>query len=305
MTKYAVILIGTVLAMAIGGCKSNKPTDGGGGGTIDSLVVGIQFPPDSAVIGDAMLLQAGVIGSAGGTVVKFLVDAVLIATDSAAPFQTNWDPVPLPNGSSHKLQVIASDKDGRADTSVMRTMFAKWRLLATGTATASPRNIRRIFARSTDVRLEFRVEFDSNWSDYKSGTLGIDCALFIDADRSNTTGATTTFGGTQPIGDIGADYRVIVGYHGDSLWTYTGAPWASNRTLRTLKVASPSNVFEFAIWHGDIGGPAAIDLATANVDLTTNIFDWVPSSGHASYTVDQKYFGPPIAAPPGNPLISR
>lgn len=296
-----------LIMFTILGCGGDTPTSGGG---TPQLVAGIQFPPDSAVIGEPMFLKAGIIGATSNTVVGFYLDGLLVVADSVSPYEYYWNPSLLPSGSSHTLKVIAADSDGRADTSQTRTLFAKWRLVATGSATASPVNLRNIYARSTDLKIEFRVEFDSNFTDYKSASTGIDCALFFDTDQSRSTGATGIGGGEIPIpiGDIGANYRAIIGLHGDSIWSYNSG-WMSARVPRVLKVANPSNYFEFAVWHADIGGPAAFNLVAANVHFVSLVeytYDWVPTSGHATYVVDQKYYGPAVGAPPSEiPPFSR
>ena len=60
MTKYALILIASILTVAFGGCSSDKTT---GVGSADSLAVSVVFPTDGAVIHGPTALQANVTGS--------------------------------------------------------------------------------------------------------------------------------------------------------------------------------------------------------------------------------------------------
>ena len=121
--KYALVLIGGVLAVAMSGCKGNPPTSGG---PADSLVVNVVFPTDGVVVRGPTALQVNVTGSSGGTKVRFIIDGLSVSTDSTAPWEYTWDPTALPNGSSHTFQAIATDVGGNADTSALRTMFANY-----------------------------------------------------------------------------------------------------------------------------------------------------------------------------------
>ena len=129
-----------------------------------------------------------------------------------------------------------------------------------------------------------------------------DCLFFIDSDRNKATGATSIMSGRLPVplGDIGADYRVILGVNGDSVWRYSGS-WVSAIPVRRLRVLSNSNFFEFSVWHSDLGSPAAFNFNAANVNIQPPdvlVYDMVPATGHASYKVDELYYGPPVGVPP-------
>jgi hypothetical protein len=281
------------------------------------LVLFITFPPDAAILGQTMGLQATTQGGSDTGKVMFVIDGALVATDSFPPFAYNWNPDLNPIGTSHSLQMIVKDTSGQSDTSAILTFHDKWRLLATGDATTSPINIRKILTRSTSSRIEFRVDFDSSWTAYKDTARGIDCALFIDSDRNRSTGDTATGSNeSQPIGDIGADYKIVVGLHGDSLWVFdqNSKTWVGAILPRALHVASPSNYFELAVYVTDIGSPSAFNLVAANVHFVVPpppqpsipVYDWVPLTGHLSFTADGRYYGPPVAAPPsGNAFFSR
>jgi hypothetical protein len=120
----------------------------------------------------------------------------------------------------------------------------------------------------------------------------------LDADQDNSSGRTFVIDGNNlqiPINDIGAEYRVIVGGHGDSVWTYNNGSWTSGRSLHSLTVGRNSNFFEFSVLLSDVGFPDVFDLVVANVRFESTsswTYDWVPTSGHLTYSVDGRYIGP-------------
>ncbi len=285
----------TVLSLAACSQKATHSSDPA------PLEVGIQFPPNNAVVNGAVTISAGVFGGSGATVMTFFVNGSSMFTDSTPPYQYIWNPSAHPNGSQHLLQVVGVDSQGDSSSSPIRSVYVNWRLLGTGAGTTNTFNIRGVYARSSDLSVEFRVEFDREWSDYKSASEGVDCSLFLDTDRNKNTGTKLfSFGGSSiSIGDIGADYRIGIGVHGDSVW-YSGSGWLGGDPPRVVHVLNPGNALEFSVQHGDIGGPTVFDLVGLNVRLQVepdSALDWMPLSGHLSYVVDMLYFGPALTAP--------
>jgi hypothetical protein len=135
--------------------------------------------------------------------------------------------------------------------------------------------------------LDFRVVTNGDWSDYKSTLEGIDVALFFDVDQSNTTGQTRASSGTLPVNDIGAEYRLIVGNHGDVIDRWLPAPdsaWNNVGNVAYLNIAADTNTFEVGITLASIGNPSIFDVVAANVILNQGLWDWAPDAGHATYS---------------------
>lgn len=265
------------------------------------LTARIVSPADSSVIGQEEDIVVAITGGAGIYDLMFYVDDYIsyMSYHTSSRFSYSWNPTALPNGSSYVVYVDVADTSGQGVTTATRTYFAKWRLLGTSSQSPHPINVRKVFSRSTSTALEFRVEFDNLWVRADS-VGGIDCALFLDADQNNSSGRTFVLDGNNlqvPINDIGAEYRLIVGGHGDSLWTYNSGNWTSGRGLQALTIARNSNFFECSVLLTDVGSPEVFDLVVANVRFESTsswTYDWVPTSGHLSYLIDGRYIGPPV-----------
>ena len=96
------------------------------------------------------------------------------------------------------------------------------------------------------------------------------------------------------INDIGAEYRAIIGSHGDSLalWNEgldTWQPLHGASQFAYRNIPADTNVFEIGIFRTLIGDPVfSIDIVTANVQLVSTDpaawrWDWAPNSGHATF----------------------
>ncbi len=272
----------------------------------------ITTPADSSIFGAAKDITVGVNGGSGGSTVDFRLDGVSVLIDNSAPFAYNWNPTALPNGDVHTFRAIVSDTSGQVDTTATHVYFAKWRLIASGGQSPHPINLRNIYARSTSTALQFRVEFDNDWVRADS-VGGIDCAFFMDADQNNSSGRTFVNdqdGIPVSINDIGAEYRMIVGGHGDWIWRYVGANWADSQALQSITISRNSNFFECSVLLSAMNFPPAFDLVVSNVYFEQQTpprwtYDWVPLSGHITVEVDGKYIEPTGSAPPAPPLFGR
>jgi hypothetical protein len=262
----------------------------------------ISSPSDSSVIGQVEDIIVAVSGGAGGNTASFFLDGSPVLVDNTPPLAYSWDPTSLLNGSAHTVYAIVSDTGGQTDTTTTQMFFAKWRLLGSGTQSPHPINVRNVFARSTPTALQFRVEFDNDWIRADS-VGGIDCVLYFDSDQNHFTGDTITLDGNQfpwPINDIGADYKIIVGGHGNYLWSFDGLNWVDSIPLLSLSLSRNTNFFECSVLLNDVGFPEVFDLVVANVRFeskTSWTYDWVPTSGHLTYIVDGRYIGPPVSSP--------
>ncbi len=271
-------------------------------------------PIDNGVIGDSVLIEveAGNIESIDS--VQFYIDGSMVtgATDVAAPFEYYWDASALELGSVHYLNATVYDSSGNVDITDSITVHYLWQLiiaddtLETDGRGVIPRDLRNIYARSTNELLQLRVETTRGWNNYKDPAEGIDVALFLDVDQNNHTGADDVSGGTIDINDIGADYRIIVGNHGDSLAHWWGNQvdgyWDGVGLIDSIEISNYSNFFEIDILLSRLGNTNIFDLVAANVILEPEPYrwDWAPNQGegHATYRVDHSFVLPSTAASP-------
>ncbi|MBU0983475.1 MAG: hypothetical protein KKA42_06370, partial [candidate division Zixibacteria bacterium] len=260
---------------------------------------------NDVVVSDSVLLQAIATDAGGVDYVQFYVDGAAIAdgADSSLPYQYVWDASDEDLGSVHTIHCVAYDNNGFSTSSDTVTVHYLWRELITdGQELAISRNLEAVYARSSDTLLEFRVKVYDGWNHYTAGdTSGIDCAFFLDTDQNRFTGRDS-LGGVISINDIGADYRIVIGYHGDSLthWSTTGTTIDSG-LVDYLIAPDSSNYFEVGVLLSRLGNPSAFDLVVANytlykdplipADPGTFKFDWAPDQGlgHATYTVDHSW----------------
>jgi hypothetical protein len=147
------------------------------------------------------------------------------------------------------------------------------------------------------------VETHNGWGFYDSVADGINVAIFLDVDQDSTTGDRSTDLGTRPIGDIGADYKLVVGKDGDSVGRWNGTAWVAHGLVENLVISNNSNFFEVSVSLARIELPLAMDFIAANVvrDATAAlVWDWAPNLNatppHVSLEVNRSYSGAPPAS---------
>jgi hypothetical protein len=260
-------------------------------------------PEDNTVISDSLKIQVEASDNDRLDRVEFYADGVhLTGTDDTTyPYEGVWKPSGLTLGSEHTIYAIAYDESGNSTVSDTVTVHYLWRLLVTDNNEVNPvvipRNLSRIYTRSSTSQLQFRVETYNGWSNYKSATEGIDVAIFLDVDQDSTTGAITANSGAIRIGDIGADYRLVVGLHGDSVGRWTGSAWTGSGQVENLVISTNSNYFEASVSLLLLGSPGAVDVIVANATRNTVAeelhWDWAPNlvDGHVTIDIDHTYSG--------------
>ncbi|MEW5797295.1 MAG: Ig-like domain-containing protein, partial [Candidatus Zixiibacteriota bacterium] len=267
----------------------------------------IERPSDHSVFTDSVQVAAAASDNDGLSHIEFYADGDLVhnAINGASDYyEFTWRPSGLIMGSQHDLYAVAYDLAGNAAHSDTVVVHYLWRLLAEDNNEAIPRNLARIYARSTRTQLQFRVETWTGWGDYKSPTEGIDVAIFLDTDQNPATGQTRADNGTKPIGDIGAEYRIVIGNHGDVVDQWTGSGWVDNGNVENLVISNNSDFFEVSVSLGGINAPSGVDLIVANVILNTAQWDWAPNvdnvpPDHVTLLIDNSYSGAPPQTPPG------
>jgi hypothetical protein len=251
--------------------------------------VSVVSPRDGQAVPDPATFDVAASDSGGVALVEFYLDGLKIADadDSTAPYQYDWSPAGVALGSSHELYAVAQDSSGNAAASDTVQFIYLWQILAVDADEgAIPRDIDSLMVRSGPTLIEFRVVTNGNWSDYKSPTEGIDLAVFFDVDQDQFTGQTTVSNGTIAINDIGAEYRLIVGNHGDVVDRWLPAPdstWSRVGNVANLSIAADTNVFEVGVNRVAIGNPSTVDIVAADVILDLGLWDWAPNTGHITY----------------------
>jgi len=249
-------------------------------------------PLDGSVVNNSSTIQVNASDNDQISHVEFYVDDNLIldSEDSTAPYEYVWDASGLEIGSEHTLSAVAYDPVGNSASTDTITVHYLWRLAITdGNEPMMPRNLSRVWYRTTNQQIQFRVETHDGWGIYDDPETGIDVVFFLDTDQDSSTGDKRTDSDTRRIGDIGADYQMIVGFHGLYFQPWTGSGWGDIEGVEDLVMADDTNVFEVALSLVRLNDPEELDIVLANVHVTTSQWDWAPDSGHATAVVDRSF----------------
>lgn len=266
----------------------------------------LNSPVDNAVVADFVPMYVSASDNDRVREVRFYVDDVLIAgaTDSTPPYEYVYDARAWDTASVHTMFAMAFDRRGNATNTDTATVHYHWRHLVHDKEELSlPRNIADVYERSTASQIQFRVKTYNGWDYYKNAVGGIDCAFYIDTDQNPATGDTETEinGSPQAIGDIGADFRIIVGNHGDVCDAFQGGNWVSAGNPASVKAPDNWNIFEVSINRSQLQYDDVFDIVLINVngDDYPNplLYDWVPDAGHCTVVVDGTY-QPLSSSPP-------
>ncbi len=263
----------------------------------------ITAPSADDVVGDTALITVAATDNDRVDYVEFYVDGDLIigADDNTAPYEYKWFAGGEEVGSEHTLVARAYDDIGNMAISDTVTVHYLWRKVITDGNEGIARNLSEVFVRSTGTQVSFRIKTHNGWGVYNDTLTGIDVVIFIDADQNALTGDRDTDDGNQDINDIGADYQMIIGFHGLYFQAWEGTGWGGFEGVEDLVMADSTDVFEVSITRGRIGSTGALDLVVANLHVMTHEWDWAPDSGHASVSIEQ-VFTP--AAPSRAPSLS-
>ncbi len=286
----------------------------------DPLIPVVEFgwPFEGAIIGDTVTMAFTVSHPVGVDSVRYFVNGWHQSTAAAAPFEYLWDASGSELGSEHMLYAAAYDSTGRIGYSDTMTVHYRWEELATDPNDDFdnwPRDVARVLARSDDSILEFRYEFHGNWENPLIDTM-LDLAIWLDTDRSRFTGRNTF--GSDPLNDIGGDYRIIMGGHMDtSLAAYTqSGTWGflfGPSGFQRLVLPLDTNFFEIGLKWTDIGNPESLNLVSIAVHWIppeSILPDWTPDQNQGHLTVRQadRFIGERLnvtAAPAGKAARPR
>lgn len=282
-----------------------------------SPTAALMAPVDSDVIGDASTVEVNATDNDQVSHVEFYVDNILVpnSADSTAPYEFIWNGSGFEVASEHTVSAVAYDETGNSVSTDTATVFYLWRQLGEEDRNEPlmPRNLRNIWYRTTNQQIQFRVETYSNWTEYNDDTLGINVAFYFDTDQDSTTGDKFTgVNNDLRIGDIGADYRMIIGFFGRKFEPWTGSGWGTMQGFEDFIMASDTNMFEVSIALDSLDNPFYIDMVVANVHIDVEAesyrWDWAPNKYpapppyHVTAVVDQSYVPAVVAKrqiPPG------
>jgi len=262
--------------------------------------ISVVYPMTNSVIGDTITFKVNAIDNNSIEKVAFFLDNTLKSEVTEKPYEYFFNSSNMDIGSIHTFFAKAYDNAGNSTISDTIKFYYKWILLLQDDNEPFPRDLDKVYIRSTSTTLEFRVETNGNWSDPHE-VEGIDCGIFLDTDRDPNTGLTSQDSLWYTVGDIGPDFVAIVGYEGDSLWTWGVVTvgdtiingWEKFTDFDYLNLQNNTNQFEVGINLEDIGNPQIVDIVTANITMETDTiyWDWVPNEGHVTYEIDGLYLG--------------
>ncbi len=252
-------------------------------------------PADRAIIGDTVTIVA-LVDPVAVTKVEFYRNGLHIAgaDDDTDPFEYLWDASAETLGSEHSIHARAHEAEGRVGFSDTITLYYQWEELITDPNDPWATDIKRILARSTDTLLEFRYEFWEPWDDpYDTikDTM-LDLGIYFDTDLDGGTGRTD-FDGTD-LNGIGAEYRVIIGFHG---WEDAFAAWTGSWQIvydytgfQYLNLPPYETALEFGMKWGDVGNQQSLRMVSINLfffSTESYVPDWAPDQG-SGYVVIQR-----------------
>lgn len=265
--------------------------------------VSITYPLNGSVIGDTVTIRVEANDNEVISRIEFYVDYIHWANgdDSSEPFEYIFNGSSLEIGNTHTLFAKAYDDAENVASSDTIEFYYQWVLFLEDDNEPFPRDLSKVYVRSTSATLEFRVETNGNWTDpHLLDDTGepIDCAIFLDTDQNPATGLDPTDTTSYTIGDIGPDYVGVIGLEGDSLWSWSGSieeRWIKLTDFDYLNLQNNTNHFEVGIRLTDIGSPSIVDIVVANITFEPGSINWdfVPNEGegHATYEMDRMYLG--------------
>ncbi|MEM2105139.1 MAG: S8 family serine peptidase [Candidatus Bathyarchaeia archaeon] len=159
----------------------------------------------------------------------------------------------------------------------------KWVLLEEDPDEGVGCNLKAIYGQTSPNVVYFKVEYYRNWTTIEE----IDTGILIDADQNPTTGLPDRTYPYQNTG-IGADYLIVVGWEATEMWRWNSdiGFWDIFNPIPLAYLEAPenSNWFTVGVFLADIETNGIVDCAVADIMAW---WDWMPNSGHFTWTVIQ------------------
>lgn len=151
-----------------------------------------------------------------------------------------------------------------------------WSLLATDPDEGNGTSLKAIYGQLYSDVIYFKVEHYRPWTIFTD----IDTGILIDADQNASTGLPDGFYSGQNT-SIGADYLIIVGFEGTSMWWWDPIAgfWNLSNPIPLAYIDAPSNssVYVAGVYQTDVITAGALDIAVADIP---SAWDWMPDTGH-------------------------
>jgi hypothetical protein len=272
----------------------------------------ITGPFNGAIVGDTINVTATADAFGGALIdsVVLYVDGSAVVSDNSAPYTFDYDASSFVVASLHDIYVRAWDDSGRVATSSAISVFYQWMEMAQDGNEDTLQNIRRLLWRSTDSILELRYEFSKTFQYNPYTDTALNLSVFFDTDLDPGTGKNSF--DFNPLNDIGADYRIIIGLkdrEDTALARYDSAldpPWEpifDTSGFTYINQPVDQKILEFGLKWSDLGLPDTVRIVSINVffyDTLTFAADWVPDIGDGYVTLPRLnlYVGPTLSGSP-------
>jgi len=149
-----------------------------------------------------------------------------------------------------------------------------WCLLAIDLDEGVGSNLKEVYWRASSNVLYFKVVFYRTWTNLHSD---IDTGIFLNIDQNAGTGLTSGYYSDD--NGVGADFLIVVGIEGDSLWQWAGTLWNQGAyTLAYLDAPDNSDTFLVGVYLTDLG-ISTQDCIDVTVGDIRSGWDWMPDSG--------------------------
>lgn len=273
--------------------------------------VTVVSPPNDVVVGDKLNIEVAALDNEGVEKIEYYFDAKHDSTgdDFEKPYEHQWDlsQFSLLLGSRHTIFAIAFDEAENEMISNFVTVYYKWIELIEDDDESFKRDIKKIYARNTETSLQFRIEYNGEWSDPYQRLSGINCAVFLDTDSNPNTGlpqdtVQTFFGSFFGIndslkysaGDISPEYLIVIGVEGDGVWKWDQNlfDWVSFDSPQFVTIVNDTNYFEMGVNLNNLQIQDTLDIIGTNITFTpdTSFWDWVPNRGHLRYVKNSGFY---------------
>jgi hypothetical protein len=285
-------------------------------------VLEMDYPPDSAIIGDTVTLSALVSHPVGADSVVFFQGPSRIgeAVQSGPLWETVWDASSLTIAQAYGVFARAYYDDGsEIKTGISDTIgiVFQWLSLTSDADDLWRVDIARVLTRTSDSLLWLRFEFHEPWNEYpypvidsivnsviyRSLDSALALAIYFDIDLNSETGRDH-FDHRIPLNDIGAEYQLLIGLFGgdEALREHMAANDSfvvvyDTTGLAYHSVPPSSTVLEFALRWTDLQATTlallAINAFVFSDGETTPLHDMIPDENEGSFVLrnDPRYVG--------------
>lgn len=292
--------------------------------------VNINKPSDSIIISDTTTFVALASNPIGIDSVQFYVNNSRVGVGYSGVAEFLYNASALTIGAENSMYAVAYDSVGNFGYSDTVSFFYLWEeVFSEGNDGYNqlqvPNDLRKMFVRSTDSTLELRYEYGYNWTSAYSDTsclrvyncgsgpdsvycsdTAVDLGIFLDTDLNINTGRQDAAG--EPLNDIGAEYRIILGLHGGtealSSWNSGLSSWSviyDTTGFKNHNIPQNNKIMEIGFLWTDIGNPLSVNIVNVNVffrnfcDPGDFLSDFMPdrsTNSHVNVRKQNRYFGP-------------